>query len=103
MTSAGSDQSTDVDDEVIFQVLVAVSTYQPITVPEVASLLSSNADEVREATRVLEREGYVHGRGNQRLFATAKGRFAVARAGFAKVRDMSRLLYIWRRQRGGGR
>lgn len=87
----------------MLQVLVAISTFQPIRVPAIASLLSLDEDAVREATRVLEHDGYVYGRGNQRLFATANGRSAVARGGFAKVRDISRLLYIWRQQQGGGR
>jgi len=85
------------------EVLIAVSTFQPVTVPVIAELLARSGSDVRQATRSLEARGLIHGKGNQRLYATSNGRLAVGKAGAAKVRDISRLLYLWRRQQGGGR
>ena len=103
MTSSASSQSVTIEDEIVLQVLVAISAFQPIRVPAIASLLQSTNQEVRQATRLLEQKRFIHGRGNRRLFATARGQLAVRRADAAKLRDMSRLLYLWRQHREGRR
>jgi len=93
--SAGS-----IDSPIALDVLIAINTFQPIQNDAIAELLSAQIEDVGEAVRQLEARGFIHGRVGKNLFATLEGRKAVDRAGSRDLRDVGRLLYLWRRQQG---
>lgn len=84
------------------QVLSFISAFQPVlrsTIVEYAQLPSEAVDgalkKLTGLSMVLEAKDV--------WYVTARGQRAVRRSGAAFARDVTRMLYLWRRQRGGRR
>jgi chromosome segregation and condensation protein ScpB len=78
-------------------VLMTVATFAPISLDEIVAGLALPESEARAVITDLERFRLIQEMGGY-FVITRQGNASVGRSGLRKVRDMSRLLYLWRRQ-----
>lgn len=79
------------------RVLMTVATFSPIALEEVVSGLGMPDGDVRSTIAELQRYRLVQ-EINGEFVLTRQGNAGIGRSGLRKVRDVSRLLYLWRRQ-----
>lgn len=85
-------------------VLGAISTMQPVQVDLVFQSLAPDLSKEKfvAALEVLRKEGLIGRLKDGRLRVTYKGQSVFGSRSLAKARDVSRMLYLVRRSKGGG-
>lgn len=85
-------------------VLAAVNVFQPVVWRELLGALSPELDarELRAGVGALRREGLVRRSSGGGYVVTRRGRDTLPAGSVRKQRDVSRLLYLFERSRGGG-
>lgn len=96
-TAKGRHLAPDVVD-----VLFAVSVMQPIRLQQLYAALTLPREAIRDATQLLLESGLIVGRPARGFTMSERGWRAISSSKLRNVRDMSRLLYLWTRQKGGG-
>ena len=85
-------------------VLAAISTMQPVQLDLVFQNLTPDLSKEKfiAVLKALRKEGLIGRWKDGRLRATYKGQSVFGSRSLAKARDVSRMLYLVRRNKGGG-
>lgn len=85
-------------------VLGIVSTLQPVSADLLVESLTPDLskEKIGEALEVLRKEGLIGRLKDDNLRVTYKGQQVFASRSLAKARDISRMLYLVRKGKGGG-
>ncbi|MGE3074168.1 MAG: hypothetical protein AB7N24_13020 [Dehalococcoidia bacterium] len=87
-------------NEIELETLMTVATFQPMEKAVLLGALEGPASEAESSIAKLLKYDLIAERSGK-LVLTVKGHKGVGRSGLRKVRDVSRLLYLWRAQQRG--
>lgn len=85
-------------------VLGIINTLQPVKQESVVAALSSDlaGEEVVMVLDILRRDRMIRNIGDANLVVSYQGRKAFGSKSFARARDISRMLYLAEKSKGGG-